>query len=142
MRLAFILSVVAAILVAFTGTVLSAKDSVPEGLFVKPGETFIFRLENGQPVDVHPATEGQGPEEGELSVTLSVEGGTKMTLRNQTGENLNYRAYITSKPTSKGKRTSVCTLFPGAMGIEFWPDALPGIRITDFEPASGFVGCR
>lgn len=135
----FVAMVFAALALTFAPPA-AAKDPLP-GLFIKPGESFIFKLENGQPVDVRAASDGEEPGEGELKASFTGGGMARLSVRNNTGEMLNYEAYITAKPDKKGQRTSVCTLISGGSGFESWPGNLPGLRLTNLKPAGGSFGC-
>ena len=140
MRVSGLFGTIALIVVSLIAAPSLAKDAQP-GLFIKPGEAYVFRLQEGQPVDVRVSNGNEELGDGELFVRVSHEMGTMMELRNGTSEQLNYQAYLASDATKKGRRTSVCTLFPGAMARELWPETLPGIRITNFGPANGKFGC-
>ncbi|HSI19865.1 MAG TPA: hypothetical protein VK980_19010, partial [Sphingomonas sp.] len=52
---------------ALTATPAVAQQA---GVFVKMGESVVFRLDHGQPVDVHPATGSDKPATGEIRVDL------------------------------------------------------------------------
>ncbi len=74
------------------GAPLAAKDARP-GLFMRNGEAFIFRIESGQPVDVRVAGKDDKPAEGEFKAELVDQGGSTLTLTNQTAEQVNYEAW-------------------------------------------------
>ncbi|MES2044326.1 MAG: hypothetical protein V4475_10640 [Pseudomonadota bacterium] len=120
---------------------LAATPAVAQqaGVFVKTGESVVFRLDHGQPVDVHPATGADKPAAGEIRVDLRyASGATTMVVANNSGGFLNYRAFIARDADSAGKATSVCTLMDGGrFAVENWPgQPFPGIRLTDFTPAT------
>lgn len=120
---------------------LAAKDARP-GLFIRNGEAFIFRLESGQPVDARPAGKDDEPADGELKAQLEDNFGSTLTVTSKAAEQLNYEAWIAKDEFAKGTRTKVCTLVPGQPGFENWPEALAGLRLTNFEPAGDSFGCR
>ena len=122
------------------GAPLAAKDPRP-GLFIRNGEAFIFRIENGLPVDIRPVGKDDEPAAGELKAELVDKLGSTLHVTNQTAEQLNYEAYIAKDEFTKGKRTSVCTLIVGGGSFENWPESLPGLRITNFQPAGDAFGC-
>jgi len=112
-----------------------AQDAPLPGLTVKLGESWIFKIQDGQPADARLATADEQPAPGEIRVSLSDPKGRQMSLINNSPTPYNYRAFITSKPGKVGKRTSVCTLMSkGRAAIEVWPDRFPAIRIADFVP--------
>jgi hypothetical protein len=114
------------------------------GLFLRPGDSVIFTLEDGQPVNARPAAEGDQPTGGEIKAEMNVTGGqTMLVVKNGSDRAFNYRAFIVRKADDRGERTSVCTLQPGLLMFESWPGRLPGLRISDFEPGeSGQMICR
>jgi len=114
------------------------------GLTILMGETWIFRVEQGQPTGARRAKPDDRPGEGEIGMTLERGGGgVVLAVTNNSGEWYNYRAFISAKPGHKGNRTSVCTLMPGGrLNIERWPEPFPAIRIADFsEAADGDIRC-
>ena len=116
------------------------------GIVVKMGESVVFRLDHGQPVDPHPATGSGKPSLGEIRVDLRYANGmSTMVVTNNSGSFLNYHASITVDAHLAGKPTSVCTLMDdGRFSLETWPgQPLPGIRLSDFTPANqGQVNCQ
>jgi hypothetical protein len=119
-------------------------DQLP-GLTIRNGESWIFRVQDGQPVDARKADGKEEPAKGELRVTVSAMGGTMMSVTNNSDIWYNYHAFITTKPGKKGTPTSVCTLMGGGRGaFESWPGgAIPAIRIADFTPADeGSMSCQ
>lgn len=124
------------IVAAVTASPAAAQQA---GVFVKTGESVVFRLDHGQPIDAHPAARADQPAAGEIRVDLRyADGATTMVVINNSGGFLNYRAFIARDAAGPGEATSVCTLMDGGrMGIENWPgQPLSGIRLSDFTPAS------
>ncbi|WP_260580982.1 hypothetical protein [Sphingopyxis sp. PET50] len=127
------------------GTPAWAKDKAAQpGLTVMMGESWIFRIDNGQPVDARRAAAGDKPAAAELMVEMKASNGTMLTVTNNGETWYNYRAFLTSGPDKKGQPTSVCTLMGGGrFAFEMWPNAIPAIRISDFEPTDeGGMVCR
>jgi hypothetical protein len=141
----YILPFVLGVALAAPSTVFAKKDKAPlPGLLVKMGETWAFQIEKGQPVKVRASKEGDTLAPGEVQVSLSNSTGTLMTVKNNAGTWLNYKAFMTPKEGKKGTPTSVCTVMSqGRMGVEMWPYAIPAIRITEFIPAAeGEMVCK
>jgi hypothetical protein len=116
-------------------------EAAPQpGLFVKPGESWAFKVVDGQPVEPRPLTNGEKGNAGEIMVRFSTDG-SMLQVRSSAAGSYNYQAYIARKPDDKGKRTSVCTLIPGVMAMESWPGGLPGIRLTNFTEAGEGMVC-
>ena len=113
------------------------------GLTIKSGETWLFRIENGQPAGAHKVSDKMRPAKGEIKVEVSASMGTMMTVTNNTDHLYNYRAFMLGKPDAKGQRTSVCTLMSGGgSSFENWPETIPFLRVSDFvEAADGAMVC-
>lgn len=120
------------------GTPSAAPSEAKPGLFVKQGETWFFKVVEGQPADVRAGDAEEKPRDGEIKVTLQ---GGRMTVLNGSDTPYNYQAFLARNPSDKGERTSVCTLIPGAMMNEIWPGAVPGIRLTNFKDAGDGMIC-
>jgi hypothetical protein len=143
MRFILPLALVAAL--SLPSIAIAKKDKPPlPGLLVKMGETWVFQIENGQPVKIRPSKESDTLAPGEVQVSLSNSAGTMMTVKNNAGTWLNYKAFMTPKAGKKGTPTSVCTVMSeGRMGVEVWPGTIPAIRITEFTPAAeGEMVCK
>lgn len=108
------------------------------GLFVAQGETWFFKIKDGQPADARKGSADKKPGSDEIRVSLD---GDSMLVLNGSTTAFNYQAFIAKKPSDKGSRTSVCTLIPGALMHEIWPGKLPGIRLANFEEAIEEYGC-
>jgi hypothetical protein len=108
------------------------------GLRVRAGESWIFRIQDGQVVDARKVDGNAEPAKGELKVKVSSMMGTMMTITNNSDTWYNYHAFLGRK------RTSVCTLMGGGRGaFENWPGAISEIRIADFTPApEGEMSCQ
>ncbi|WP_391563684.1 hypothetical protein [Novosphingobium sp.] len=115
-----------------------AEKYAQPGLFVQQGETWFFKIVDGQPASARTGLDDEKPGEDEIKVSL--EGGNMIVL-NGSGTAYNYQAFIAKKPGDKGNRTSVCTLIPGVTMYENWPQALPGIRLVNFTKAGDGMIC-
>lgn len=129
--------------VALFGLVMAnpalARDTQP-GLFISPGETWAFKVVNGQPDEARKLLPDDKPTDGEIVASFSPDG-AMLRLRNGTEGSFNYQAFIARNPQEKGKRTSVCTLIPNVAMMESWPGGLPGLRLTNFSDAKNEMIC-
>ena len=123
---------------AFAEPAAEAVKNARSGLFVKQGETWFFKIKDGQPTDVRSGGEDEKPGSDEIRVSLD---GGNLVVLNGSPTTYNYQAFIAKKSSDKGNRTSVCTLMPGVIAFENWPDKLPGIRLTNFSEAGDEMGC-
>jgi hypothetical protein len=129
-----------ALIAALIGGPAFAEKKPQPGLFVEQGKAVLFKVVDGQPAEVRPASADEQPRDGEIRVTLR---GGMMTVLNSGPQTYDYQAFIAKDAAAKGQRTSVCTLMPGIASMESWPGALPGIRLTNFTPAeAGAMNCR
>lgn len=122
------------ILMTALGGPVAADEKSRPGLFVRMGEAWIFRVSDGQPVDVRRALGSEQPGLGEIRVELSHLKGTSLEVFNKGPGAWQYQAFIARDAGEKGQRTSVCTLLPEVASFETWPSGLPGIRVTNFQP--------
>jgi hypothetical protein len=134
-----LLGLLALIAMSLSGPAMAEKAPQP-GLFVKPGESWAFKVVDGQPSEPRLLTNGEQSNQGEIMVRFSADG-SMLQVRSRAEGSYNYQAFIARKPDEKGKRTSVCTLIPGVMAMESWPGGLPGIRLTNFTEAGEGMIC-
>lgn len=128
-------AIIASIFILSTiGSPVAADEKARPGLFIRSGEAWIFRVANGQPVDVRPARETDEPGVGEIRAELSHSQGASLVVFNRGPEAWQYQAFITGDAGASGQRTSVCTLLPDVASFETWPKGLPGIRVANFQP--------
>src|SRR5215213_7655063 len=87
-----------------------AQAQVSPGLVIHSGETWIFRVEQGQPAAARKADAHAQPASGELLVSITPQIGTTMAVKNNSGKAYDYRAFMMRQPGDREERTSVCTL--------------------------------
>jgi hypothetical protein len=120
------------------GEAKAADKNAQPGLFVGQGETWFFKVKDGQPSDARKGDGDAKPGSDEIRVSLD---GGMMEVLNGSQVPYNYQAFIAKKASDKGNRTSVCTLLPGVTVFESWPGKLPGIRLTNFKDAGDGMIC-
>lgn len=119
---------------------LAASPAMAQGLTVRTGETWIFKIDKGQPArarKVQPATK---PGKGEVQVALRSILGTSMAIGGQVPIDYNFRAelIVDGKPVAK----RACTLpANNKPAFEFWPEKAQAVRIFDFRPAKKGGSC-
>lgn len=127
--------------VAAWAHVAIADPVVSQGLFIRPGESVAFTIENGQPDHVRTLGVNDKPTDAEIEAHFSADGST-LKITNHTKTLLNYQAFVARGLYDKGKRTSVCTLMTDVSSFENWPGGLPGLRLNNFTSASGGIVCK
>ena len=114
-------------------------------LAMAPGQTLLFRIDDGKMTDVRLVDAGTAPMDGEIRATMESKGGTtKLHMLNKGPVAYNYTAAIVkSIDAPDGQPTSVCTLLPGLSGFEMWPYPITSIAIGEFTPApDGQMVCK
>ncbi len=114
-------------------------------IVLEPGQTLLFRIDNGKVTDVRLADADTVPKDGEIRATMDSTGGTTMlTVLNQGPQSYNYSAVMMRAiDATDGQSTSVCTLMPGISAFEMWPYAIPAIAMGEFTPApDGEMICK
>jgi hypothetical protein len=112
---------------------------------MEPGQTLLFRIDNGKVSDVRMVDADSAPKDGEIRATMESKGGnTMLTVLNKGPQAYNYSAaMLRSIDANDGKSTSVCTLLPGISAFEMWPYPIPAIAIGEFTPApDGEMVCK
>lgn len=106
-------------------------------LTVAVGESWAFRVDQGEPVAAHKIAPASKPKRGEIKVTVSPMAGTTMTLTNNSGQAYTYRADLVGLPAGNGR---TCTLPADSDPVlEYWPRRANAIRLSDFK-ATGDTG--
>lgn len=125
--------VLAALLIATASA--SVADAKP--LTIRMGESWAFRLANGDPVKARRIESSAAPAKGEIKVTVRAFLGTMLTAVNATGQGYRFSAELLSKGKASSART--CTLPADTTPImEQWQGkTAESVRISRFVPANG-----
>jgi hypothetical protein len=117
----------------------TARPALAEPLTVRPGETWFFTIEHGQPANAHKATATATakPPPGQVKVTVRALFGTMMTITNNSPQGYIFQAQLIG---ADGKAVNVraCGLPPNNQpALESWPQKAAAVRIGDFKPTKG-----
>ena len=124
----------AVVAIAALGGPVQATDS--SGFVIQLGETWLFQLDQGRPINARKVDANAKPAVGELFVTLRPQLGTTMVIANNSAKFYNYRALMMRRPGDRAEATSVCTVMSnGRMGFENWPYPIAAIHLSDFTQA-------
>ena len=124
------------LLAAILLAVAAASHSGP--LTVQTGESWVFTIKDGQPVDAHKVDATAKPSKGQLMVTVRALMGTNMIMTNNSPVSYTFRAELFRGGKPNGARP--CTLPANSEPIfEQWPQQADAVRISDFR-ASGTEG--
>ena len=124
----------------FSLLLLAATPAHAQGLTVKTGETWSFRIANGQPSKAHKVAAQSKPKSGEVVVTVRSMMGTTMTITSNNRQAYTYKAELIG--ADKAVPTRSCTLPANArMSFENWPQKAAAVRLKDFKPATKDGAC-
>ncbi len=105
------------------------------------GESWIFRLDHGQPAHARKATPATRPRPGEIRVTLRSMMGTTMTLISNSPRSYTYRAILIGADGKEAGAKS-CALPPDSrLAFESWPQTAAAVRLSDFKSARHDNAC-
>ncbi len=119
----------------------SPAPAVAKGLTVPMGESWMFRLDRGQPAHPRKVAPDAKPRRGEIRLTLRAMMGTTMTLISNSPRSYTYRAtLIGTNGTEVAARS--CTLpADNRFAFESWPQPASAVRVGDFKPAGDDSVC-
>ncbi len=104
-------------------------------LTVRSGETWLFAVRGGSPVDARKVAATAAPAFGQFKVSLQPMLGSTMTMTNNSRFDYAYRATLVL-PTGKSGPAKACAVpANGRVAIEHWPTAVAAIRVDRFKPA-------
>jgi hypothetical protein len=106
-------------------------------LTVRAGETWLFTIDHGEPVDGRKVGAAAAPARNEVKVSVRSLFGTMMTISNNSPQGYDFQAELVAADGKVSKARS-CTLPPGNQSaLESWPEKAAAVRIGSFRPASG-----
>ena len=116
-------------------TLLVTSPSTAKPLTVRMGETWVFKISNGQPAKTRRVEPKVVPGRGEIKVTLQPLMGTTMTVSNNSKYDYAYRATLVLPDGKTGPAKSCAVPANGRLAIEHWPNRVAAVRLSDFKPA-------
>ena len=104
-------------------------------LTVRMGESWLFAVRGGNPVDARKVAATTAPAPGQFKVSLQPMLGSTMTMTNNSRFDYAYRATLIL-PTGKPGAAKACAVpANGRTAIEHWTKAIAAIRLDRFRPA-------
>ena len=103
------------------------------GLTVPMGETWMFRIDRGQPARARKVEPTTTPRPGEIRLTLRSMMGTTMTLIGNSPRSYTFRATLIG---AGGKEIAAksCALPPNnRLAFESWPQTASAVRVSNFK---------
>ena len=113
----------------------TAAPLAAEPLTVRTGETWLFALRDGAPVDAKRVAATIAPAPGQFKVSLQPMMGTTMTVTNNSRFDYAYRAVLILSGGKAGASKACAVPAGGRMAIEHWPKPVTAVRLSDFKPA-------
>ena len=114
---------------------LAASPLPAKPLTVRMGETWLFKVANGEPSEARKVGGNASPATGEMKVSLQPMMGTTMTVSNNSQYDYAYRATLVLPDGKTGPAKSCAVPANGRLAIEHWPNRVSAVRLSDFKPA-------
>ena len=119
---------------------LAAAPAQAAGLTVRTGETWFFKVEDGEPANARLVTTSAKIPKGQIKASVRALGGTSMVVTNNSPIAYTFRAALLSGGKATAARS--CTLPANARPIfEQWQEKADGVRIGSFKPATADGRC-
>ena len=129
MKLAFALLLLAA-----------ATPAQAAGLIVKTGETWVFRIRNGEPAKARRVASSAKIPKGQIKVSVKPLMGTSMVITNNSPIAYTFQAELLTGGKATVARS--CTLPANARpAFEQWQDKAEAVRISGFKVAAADGRC-
>ena len=104
-------------------------------LTVGMGETWVFAVRNGAPVDARKVAPGATAVPGQFKVSLQPLFGSTMTITNASRFDYAYRATLVLLTGKTGAAKSCAVPANRQTAIEHWTAAVAAVRLDRFKPA-------
>ena len=118
---------------------LALTAASPGPLIVKPGETWAFAIDHGQPVRAHRVAPDASPPPGQLVVAVRALMGTTMTIRANSPVGYTYKAELLGGAKRQARACAVPA--NNLPAFESWPGVASPVRLSDFKQASAGARC-
>jgi hypothetical protein len=116
----------------------SVAHSAP--LTVRAGESWIFKVRDGQPTDAHKVNPAVKPAKGQVMVTVRSLFGTVLITTNNSGTPYSYNAEL--YPSTNLTAVRACALPSGGKpSLEQWEQKAQAVRISNFRAAGNENRC-
>ena len=115
---------------ALVGAPLSAKQ-----LTVRMGETWVFAVRGGAPVEARSVAAVTAPAPGQFKVSLQPMLGSTMTMTNNSRFDYAYRATLVLPSGKPGAAKACAVPANGRIAIEQWTRPIAAVRLDRFKRA-------
>src|SRR5690348_8510314 len=124
------------------GAVLLAIAFVAQAdpLTVRAGESWVFKVRDGQPADAHRVGATVKPAKGEVMVTVHSLFGTVLIITNNSSNSYSFNAELF--PAKNLTAVRACAVPAGGKpGLEQWEQKAQAVRISNFRSAGSENRC-
>ena len=111
------------------------------GLTVAIGESWMFRIERGQPGHARKVTPTTRPRPGEIRLTLRSMIGTTMTVISNSPRSYTYRATLIGVGGKEIAAKSCALPADSRFAFESWPQSASAVRVSDFKVTRDDAAC-
>ena len=111
------------------------------GLTVAIGESWMFRIERGQPGHARQVTPTTRPRAGEIRLTLRAMMGTTMTVISNSPRSYTYRATLIGVGGKEIAAKSCALPASSRIAFESWPQTASAVRVSDFNVTRDDAAC-
>lgn len=118
-----------------------ATPAYAKPLTVRMGETWLFAVRHGAPVDARKVASATAPAPGQLKVSLQPLFGATMTVTNASRFDYAYRATLVLPTGATGTAKSCVVPASGKTAIEQWTKPVAAVRLDRFKPAPAGALC-
>ena len=116
-------------------TALATAPLPAKSLTVRMGETWLFAVRHGAPVDARKTASATAPAPGQFKVSLQPLFGATMTVTNASHFDYAYRATLILPAGTPGAAKSCAVPANGVIAVEHWAKPVAAVRLDRFKPA-------
>jgi hypothetical protein len=117
--------------------IAAAMPALAEPLTVRPGETWLFTLDHGDPARPRKVEATTAPARGEMKVSVRALFGTMMTIINNSAQGYVFQAQLIGADGKAVNARSCGAPANNQPALESWPQKAAALRIGSFRPATG-----
>ena len=115
--------------------------AIAASLTVQPGTSWLFRIEQGRPVNAQRVAASAVPAPGEIRITTKRMMGTMITILNNSRQAYTYRATLIAADGKTIVAKSCVLPANNRLAMESWPLVAVAVRVGDFKPTRE-ANCR
>ena len=122
-------------------TPLLLAAALAASLSAQPGESWLFRIANGQPIAARLVAPNATPARGEIRLSVKRMLGTTVTMLNNSPQAYTYRATLVGADGKTIVAKSCVLPAHNRLAMESWPQVAVAVRVDSFKPTRE-TNCR